>query len=165
MRFSLTVFSIALLLVLGHIGEEMINYLHSQVSGIDSPSLPGLTDFVYNNFRLNTGDFALSLTPFMILFLGLFFLSAIRRWGHASFIYAFMLLWMIASLYFSLFTAAVLLPHMFLMCSSTDSMLPNVVVGIDAILTLSLSSICGYFIYKRCKLRKSGQPDGGREIR
>jgi len=48
--------------------------------------LPAPTEFEYKNYALNAVHFALSFTPFSLLFLGALLVSLIHKSSHESFV-------------------------------------------------------------------------------
>ena len=79
LRIMLCLLSIVLLGLLGAVGEELLNLPRYHRLREGAESMSWLTHFFITNFHLNAGHFWLSVTPFMILMLGVAGMSLGRK--------------------------------------------------------------------------------------
>jgi len=158
MRTLVTLLSILLLWVFGALGEELLNWLHvycEQCGG----SLPFPTAFFYQNYGLNSGIFALSLTPFALMFLGVLLVSLAKGGGPDRFLYAFVAVWLLAGLYLAVFCYSVLLPFIILLKKVGDPSASRVILAVDAVLLAVVVGLCAHRLWKRRKSAQAAAPD------
>jgi hypothetical protein len=136
----LTVLSVVLLGVLGLLGEELQNVARAVLPTKCGPSaataLPLPTRFAFDLFGQNSGDFLLSLTPFMMIFgaIGVCARDATRT---SVFWSGFVAAWLAALIYFFLYAWAMLLPfHM--ACADLESRpVVWIVLAIDVVIIVA----------------------------
>jgi len=143
LRWAMCLLGIAVLLLVGVLGEELLNVLHSRLGQLGSdPALPSPTAFVVRNYPLNTGHFTMSLTPFMIALLGLAVLTQ-RKDEHAGvFWYIFGVISLLAVAYVCLFTTAILLPFHLLLTEMGRSPLWTAVLAVNGVLVMLIMVVC-----------------------
>lgn len=161
MRTIVTLLSILLLGVFGALGEELLNWLHAHCGQMED-GLPPVTAFFYWNYGLNNGIFALSLTPFALMFLGLLLVSWVKGSGRDRFLYAFITIWLLAGLYFAVFCLSVLLPFHLLMTLVGDRPAFRVILAVDAIILAVVLGLCGHRLWKRRKGAQAAAPDAAK---
>jgi len=142
-RLALCVLSVVLLAVLGLLGDELQSIarlplpIRCGTPGA-APDLPTPTRLVLDFYGRGSGNFLLSLTPFMIVFAGIAVRACIGRHGGEDFCYGFMAAWLLAAIYAGLYAWALILPYQSL-CADLDTRpVVNVVVAIDALVLLAV---------------------------
>ena len=121
--------SIILLVLLGILGEELLNLYH--VVGDENIALPSVTALVLKYYPVNAGHFALSLTPFMIIFAGLALISNKSNGQSQLFWFYYVATWLVAVMYFISFTIALGLPYHLLLASMVRTPLYYAVLLLD----------------------------------
>lgn len=140
LRAAICLASIVLLLPLGALGDLLPDIVEPVLRGAGN-EMPGPTSFVVKNYPLNNGYFLYSLTPWMIVFVGLIFQ---RRF----FFYWFTLAWLLALAYCCSYVFAWTVPYYLLMMAmGPDTMLKTIVTSIDWVLA------CGFVLLWLWRLR------------
>ena len=137
LRPVLSLLSIVVFCLLGMTGEQLLNLPLYQGMGKDAEGMPAITQFFLSNFNLNAGHFMLSLTPFMILMLGVGF---VRRKNQQPDLYGFLFvgIWLLAIAYFLIFVLALLAPFYLSLTVMGDSPVPKVVCIINTVIAIAL---------------------------
>lgn len=101
--------SILLLTILGALGEALINISSLMIDSL-SIAQPIVTGIVLSMYPINGGYFLLSMTPFMILFVGIALLNRYDIEDTIVYHQIFILLWLIVLIYFTTIVWALAVP-------------------------------------------------------
>ena len=155
MRILVTVLSVLLVLLIGFLGEQLIN-VYEAVVGNERGGAALITELVTAAFPLNSGSFSLSVTPFAALFVTLLLIARGGNWSHENFTYAFLSIWLCLGLYFIFFLAALMGPFQLLRAVINRSALPVVLCAMNGVILLS-GFLCALLsLRKRSKSRAAG---------
>lgn len=108
-RIVITILSVLFLIVLGALGDSLINTITVAIKFHDV-ACPNPTALALSLFDVNGCDFLLSMTPFMILFIGIALLIRKDKRGALDYLYVFIILWLLVMIYFTTFVWALSLP-------------------------------------------------------
>lgn len=154
-RLAFSSATVVLLILIGWVGECVINVIacHCNNLGINistDADLPQISDFFYRNYLLNREHFICSLTPFMILSVGLIGIRPVES-KQSLYWLAFCGLWLSIFGYFLLFIGALLAPFFILARDGGDSVIPSTVMYVNiAIITLLVAYyLIAYFRRRR----------------
>lgn len=128
--------SIALLAVLGLLGEEIQSLARGMARvgcGAATSNLPYPTRLAFDIFGQHTGSFLLSLTPLMIGF-GIIAAGAFDASRSSTFWSVFAATWLAALIYFGLYTWAMLLPFSSLCSEFETTPVAWIILLLDAVL-------------------------------
>ena len=156
LRPTICFMSILVFWLLGAVGEELLNLPHHTRIVKELEHMPTLTQFFLGNFHLNAGHFILSLTPLMILMLGV---ASLPRRQEQSDLYwlLFVGVWLLAIAYILVFILALVIPFHILLIESWETPVTRVVWSINSgIAALLIAS----WIWMKLKQRKAEQHAG-----
>jgi hypothetical protein len=166
MRWVVCLLSLALLNLIGRIGDEAFNlpyYVYGDLRHMDA-ELPYWTDLVVHSYYINHGDFELSLTPAMILLLGLAVGCHVYAGVARNFWYLFVTVWLLVGIYVCMYALALLLPFHLLLSVVGPSPVDTIVPIINGVLTVALVIVMALGIRSRLRERRachSTGEDGG----
>jgi hypothetical protein len=107
-RWTLVVLSVILLLVLGAVGDNIMNIVGLYLKQMRPP---GPTDLAFRVFfPPQSGHFLLSLTPFMILFIGAASVLHDTRHDDGLLYPLFAIIWFVVLIYFGVYSWVLTLP-------------------------------------------------------
>jgi hypothetical protein len=128
--------SVLLLAVFGLVGEVLPDLVQARQStgcGGTLAALPYPTTLALHVFGSGGGAFWLSLTPFMMVFVGL--AACVRGEAHTRMFWSgFIATWLLALIYFGLYAWSMLLPFKLLCAELDDRPMQWIVPAIDLVL-------------------------------
>ena len=164
MRWLVCLLSLVLLGLVGRVGDEAFNlpyHVYGDLRHTDA-ELPYWTDLVVHSYYINHGDFELSLTPAMILLLGLAVACHIYAGVARNFWYLFVTVWLLVGIYVCLYALALLLPFHLLLSVIGPSPVDTMVPIVDGVLTVVLVITMVPGLVKRLRVRR-GHSSTGRD--
>lgn len=157
MRWLICLLSVALLSLIGRVGDEAFNlpyYVYGDPRHTDA-ELPYWTDLVVHSYYINHGDFELSLTPAMILLLGLAVACHIYPVVARNFWYLFVTVCLLVGIYVCLYALALLLPFHLLLSVIGPSPVDTIVPIVDGVLIVALVIVMALGLRSRLRERRA----------
>jgi hypothetical protein len=166
-RWLVCLLSIILLMVLGAIGEEILNLppvrnIKHQESRQEIELNPP-SSFVFENYGLNNGDFGSPLTPFMLVFFGLAAFGRSATKGQGLFWYLFASIWLLVLIYCGMFALALMMPYHILLIEIPASPVGSVVAIIDYIILATIAALLVQRFIRWFFRRRPEKAGGGKE--
>ncbi len=153
MRIALCMLSIVLIWTIGMLGQGALD-LPCFTAIRSAPVLPWLTEFFLTDLHIRYGGLMLSLTPFMVLMIGVAWIASGSSRAKL-FWYLFVCSWLLTLIYVLAFASAMLIPLdplALLSLIPPENPLGSTITRINTILAISLIGV-GIFIRTRAKER------------
>jgi len=160
MRWLVCLLSVALLALIGRVGDEAFNFPYRAYGGLRNTDmeLPYWTDLVVRSYYINSGDFERTLSPAMILLLGLAVGCSVYAGVARNFWYLFVTVWLLVGIYVCVYVLALLAPFHLLLSVAGPSPVSKIVPIINGVLVVTLVIAIALGLPSRLRARRAHGP-------